>query len=77
MDSKPPNVDGVKFLTPAQIEEAGLVTRAKQEKLRKSGKGFRYFKIGQQIRVHPDDLAEWLAAQARFSTSDKGSANAA
>ena len=77
MGSKPPNIEGVKFLTPKAIEAAGIAGEAKQEKMRKAGTGWRYYKVGQQIIVHPDDLAEYLAGKARFSTSDKGPPNAA
>ena len=39
-----------------------------------SGGGPPYVKIGRLVRYRPTDIAEWLAAQRRISTSDPGSA---
>jgi predicted DNA-binding transcriptional regulator AlpA len=42
---------------------------SKLEKLRVSGGGPKYIKIGRRVYYDPDDLDEWLAAQKRLSTS--------
>jgi hypothetical protein len=47
---------------------AGL-SPSKLEKLRVTGGGPRYIKIGRRVFYDPDDLDEWLTAQKRLSTS--------
>ncbi len=37
------------------------------------GQGPRYLLVGRRIRYRLTDLAEWLDAQTRTSTSDRGS----
>lgn len=41
-------------------------------KLRLSGKGPAYCKLGRRIVYRPDDLAAWLNQNRRRSTSDSG-----
>lgn len=43
------------------------------EKLRLTGGGPIYSKIGRRVVYRVDDLDEWLAANRRRSTSDRGS----
>jgi excisionase family DNA binding protein len=40
------------------------------EKLRVSGGGARYIRIGRVVLYDPDDLDAWMAAHRRKSTSD-------
>lgn len=42
------------------------------EKLRLTGRGPRYVKMGRRVVYDPADLDAWLAANRRRSTSDKG-----
>ena len=42
------------------------------EKLRLFGGGPRYVKLGRRVVYHPADLDQWLNANRRASTSDKG-----
>lgn len=42
------------------------------EKLRLSGLGPRYVKLGRRVVYDPADLDAWLAANRRRSTSDVG-----
>ena len=42
------------------------------EKLRLSGGGPRYVKIGRRVVYDPADLDSWLEANRRLSTSDRG-----
>jgi hypothetical protein len=44
-------------------------SQSKLEKLRVTGGGPRYIKIGRRVYYDPDDLDEWLADQKRLSTS--------
>ena len=41
------------------------------EKLRVSGNGAPYIRVGRAVLYDPDDLDEWLAAHRRQSTSEK------
>jgi excisionase family DNA binding protein len=42
------------------------------EKLRVSGEGCPFIRIGRAVLYDPDDLDKWLAAHRRKSTSDNG-----
>lgn len=42
------------------------------EKLRVSGKGSPYIRVGRVVLYDPDDLDTWLASHRRRSTSDNG-----
>ncbi|MFO1173383.1 MAG: helix-turn-helix domain-containing protein [Hyphomicrobiaceae bacterium] len=42
------------------------------EKLRLSGGGPRYVKIGRRVVYDPADLDAWLESKRRRSTSDRG-----
>jgi excisionase family DNA binding protein len=42
------------------------------EKLRVTGRGAPYIRIGRVVLYDPDDLDAWLAAHRRKSTSDYG-----
>ena len=42
------------------------------EKLRVTGGGAPYIRIGRVVLYDPDDLDAWLAAHRRKSTSDRG-----
>jgi predicted DNA-binding transcriptional regulator AlpA len=44
---------------------------------RLKGGGPPYCKLGRAVRYRPSDLAEWLAARVRRSTSDPGGLEAA
>lgn len=42
------------------------------EKLRVSGTGSPYIRVGRVVLYDPDDLDAWLASHRRRSTSDNG-----
>jgi excisionase family DNA binding protein len=42
------------------------------EKLRVSGAGSPYIRVGRVVLYDPDDLDTWLASHRRRSTSDNG-----
>lgn len=60
-----PNLD-----TPAAGERVGLAGST-LEKLRMTGRGPRYVKLGRSVRYRPRDLDEWVAARVRERTADK------
>jgi predicted DNA-binding transcriptional regulator AlpA len=47
-------------------------TESTFEKLRLTGGGPRFIKMGRRVVYDPADLDEWLAAHRRASTSDPG-----
>ena len=57
--------------TPAAAAYCGSSTST-FEKLRLSGGGPRYLKLGRRVAYDPDDLDAWLASHRRTSTSDRG-----
>ena len=40
------------------------------EKLRMTGKGPAYYKVGRSVIYHPDDIDTWIEQARRRSTSD-------
>lgn len=59
--------------TPLKTTEAANhvgLSRRTLEKLRRTGDGPPFLKIGRSVRYRPSDLARWLSAQQRTSTSD-------
>lgn len=61
--------------TPAAAKFVGL-SYSTLTKLRLTGGGPRFLKLGRSVRYRTTDLAEWLADKARMSTSDNGRAAA-
>lgn len=57
-----------KLRTPAAAEYTGLA-ESTLEKLRVSGGGCRYIRVGRVVVYDPDDLDAWLEAHKRRSTS--------
>ena len=57
-----------KLTTGPAADYAGS-TESTFEKLRLTGGGPRYIKIGRKVVYDPDDLDAWLDARKRFSTS--------
>jgi excisionase family DNA binding protein len=60
---KQPDALGV-TLTPREVAERLQVSRATLERLRASGKGPRFIKIGVSIRYPLSDLEAWLSGDA-------------
>jgi len=55
--------------TPAAAKYLGLAPRT-LEKMRLTGGGPRYYKLGRAVVYDTDDLGRWVEARARRSTSD-------
>lgn len=58
-----------KLRTPEAAQYTGLA-QSTLEKLRVSGEGSPFIRIGRAVLYDPDDLDAWLAANRRKSTSD-------
>jgi excisionase family DNA binding protein len=61
------------FLTDAQVSDLTGVSKDKLAKLRVTGEGARYVKIGRAIRYRRSAVEAWLSQLERRSTSDGGS----
>jgi excisionase family DNA binding protein len=59
-----------KLRTPEAAEYVGIASST-LEKLRVTGGGAPYIRIGRVVLYDPDDLDAWLAAHRRKSTSDR------
>jgi excisionase family DNA binding protein len=59
-----------KLRTPEAAAYTGLA-KSTLEKLRVTGDGAPYIRIGRVVLYDPDDLDAWLAAHRRKSTSDE------
>lgn len=62
------NFSHAKLRTPQAAEFAGLATST-LEKLRVSGQGPAYIKVGKAVIYDVADIEEWLATKRRRSTS--------
>ena len=60
-----------KLRTPDAATYTGLA-KSTLEKLRVSGDGCAFIRIGRAVLYDPDDLDAWLASHRRKSTSDHG-----
>lgn len=60
-----------KLRTPEAAKYTGLA-KSTLEKLRVSGAGCTFIRIGRAVLYDPDDLDNWLMAHRRKSTSDQG-----
>ena len=60
-----------KLRTPEAARYTGLA-KSTLEKLRVTGDGSPFIRIGRAVLYDPDDLDAWLAANRRKSTSDHG-----
>lgn len=60
------------MLSTADAAERCSVGKSTLEKLRLTGGGPRYLKLGRRVVYHPNDLDDWLIAHRRSSTSDRG-----
>jgi excisionase family DNA binding protein len=60
-----------KLRTAEAAEYVGIASST-LEKLRVTGGGATYIRIGRVVLYDPDDLDAWLAAHRRKSTSDRG-----
>jgi excisionase family DNA binding protein len=58
-----------KLRTPEAAKYTSLA-KSTLEKLRVSGDGCPFIRIGRAVLYDPDDLDQWLAANRRKSTSD-------
>jgi excisionase family DNA binding protein len=61
-----------KLRTPEAAEYTGIA-QSTLEKLRVTGGGAMYMRVGRVVLYDPDDLDAWLFAHRRVSTSDKPS----
>jgi excisionase family DNA binding protein len=59
-----------KLRTPEAAVYTGIA-QSTLEKLRVSGGGAPYIRVGRVVLYDPDDLDAWLSAHRRRSTSDK------
>lgn len=64
-------------MRPAEAAAYLSLSRQRLAKLRLTGGGPAYSKAGRSILYTQADLNEWLAANRRVSTSDKGASAAA
>ncbi|MFP5077037.1 helix-turn-helix transcriptional regulator [Rhizobium sp. YIM 134829] len=65
-------IDGISKRPKLRTEQAGKYTgfaSSTLEKLRLTGGGPAYIKIGKVVVYDPDDLDRWLASHRRLSTS--------
>ena len=58
------------MLRTTEAAEYTSLAKSTLEKLRVSGGGCPYIRVGRVVVYDPDDLDEWLAAHRRKSTSD-------
>lgn len=52
-------------------EFRGLFSASKLQKLRMTGNGPRYLKLGQKVFYKPEWVRDWLAGKVVSSTSDR------
>jgi excisionase family DNA binding protein len=62
----------MELLDQRHIAQLLKISERTLERLRESGGGPGYFKIGRLIRYSRSDVESWLAARLRDSTSDAG-----
>lgn len=56
------------MLTTKQAADFLDLSKSTVDKLRMSGRGPVFYKIGRKVRYGTDDLSQWLAARRRTST---------
>lgn len=59
---------GSAFATPAQLAEWLQVSTEKLRKLRQTGQGPKYVKVGREVRYPWSDVHKWCAAHRTAST---------
>lgn len=57
------------MLTTGRAARYTGVAESTLEKLRLTGRGPTYIKLGRSVRYSPDDLDEWMSSHRRKSTS--------
>lgn len=66
-----PSVEIIRLLTDRDVATLTGLARSTLAKLRLSGKGPRFVKLGAAVRYRADDVQMWVAAQPRRrSTSE-------
>jgi predicted DNA-binding transcriptional regulator AlpA len=60
------------LLTEAQVADLLAISPRTLQMWRYKGGGPKYVKAGAAVRYRPADVDDWLASQARLSTSDPG-----
>lgn len=51
------------------------IAKSTLSKMRLTGEGPTYIKMGRRVAYRPEDIQDWLTARRRLSTSDQGVAN--
>jgi hypothetical protein len=70
------SISGIpQMLSTADAAERCSLGKSTLEKLRLTGGGPRFIKLGRRVIYHPNDLDDWLIAHRRNSTSDHGSSS--
>jgi hypothetical protein len=64
----------LEFFNTQQAAEAYGVSASWLAKLRVTGAGCRYSKLGRRVLYRQSDFADWVASQVRTSTADPGPA---
>jgi hypothetical protein len=59
-----------RMLSTSDAAERCSVGKSTLEKLRLTGGGPKFIKLGKRVVYHPVDLDEWLSAHRRSSTSE-------
>lgn len=62
-------------LSAEQTAELLGIAKSTLSKMRLSGEGPTFIKMGRRVAYRPDDIQAWLASRRRLSTSDEGAAN--
>jgi excisionase family DNA binding protein len=60
-----------RLYTQAEAAELLCLSERTLERLRVSGQGARFVRLGKSIRYRPEDLERWLAARVVSSTSEE------
>lgn len=71
MNTQPQKTNRAKLRTAGASDYTGLA-ESTLEKLRVSGGGPLYIRVGRVVVYDPDDLDAWLETHKRRSTSDQG-----
>ena len=65
-----------RLLTQAEAAELLRLSERTLERLRVSGTGARFVRLGKSVRYRECDLVAWVEARVVASTSEKGNGNA-
>jgi hypothetical protein len=65
---------GKKLFRPKEVEEIYDISEGYQAKLRCSGDGPEYIKLGSKVYYEEAAIERWLSTKRRTSTSDPGPA---